>query len=92
MKTIELGDLVRDKVTGFSGVVTAKTQFLSGCDRVSVQPTELKEGAVRSYETFDVLQLEILEKSKVVIEQRVVEDRTGGPRPDMNIRPGQLDR
>jgi hypothetical protein len=91
-QTIELGDLVKDKVTGFTGIVSAYSRFLSGCDRVSVQPRDLKDGGVRMTEAFDILQLEIVEKAAVIVETRAVVDRTGGPRPDVTQRPGAVSR
>jgi len=33
-----LGDEVRHKVTGFTGIVTAHAKHLSGCDRLRVEP------------------------------------------------------
>ena len=72
-KTVEIGDLVKDRVTGFTGIVTAYTKFLSGCDRVGVQPRDLKEGGIRMSEAFDILQLEILEKGAVIVEPKIVE-------------------
>lgn len=83
---VEIGDLVKDRVTGFTGIVTVMSKFLAGCDRCSVQPIELEKGSTRPSEGFDVLQLEILEKQKVVIEPRIIETKkgsrkteTGGP-------------
>lgn len=35
---IELGDEVVDNITGFKGTVVAITKWISGCDRVNVQP------------------------------------------------------
>jgi hypothetical protein len=40
----ELGTRVRDKVTGVTGVITGRTEWLYGCIRYTVQPTELKDG------------------------------------------------
>ena len=79
---ITIGDTVRDKITGFEGVVIAYTRWLSGCDRVTVQPRALKDGGVRMSEGFDVLQVELVEKGSVVIDEREEEKKTGGPRPE----------
>lgn len=77
---IELGDLVRDKVTGFAGVVTGYYSFLSGCDQCRVQPRELSDkGNIQMTEQFDVLQLELVEKAVVVIDARPKSKRSGGP-------------
>ena len=39
-----LGFTVKDIITGFTGVVTAKTVWLNGCIRYGVQSRELKDG------------------------------------------------
>jgi hypothetical protein len=49
----ELGDIVKDKVTGFSGVVTGRCDHISGCDTFGVQPRELKDGAPHDQKWFD---------------------------------------
>ncbi len=77
-KTINLGDTVKDSITGFKGIVVAKTDWITGCTRVVVQPETLtKEGAVKPSETFDEPIL-VLIKSKKPLKV----DRTkGGPTP-----------
>lgn len=83
MTPVDLGDLVRDRVTGFEGIVTGMTRWLTGCDRAVVQSRVLHEGRPQMSESFDVMQLEILEKCVIQIEPQVTETatRTGGPRP-----------
>ena len=79
MKTINLGDRVKDKVTGFAGIVTAKTEWLNGCVRLTVQPEKLeKDGKVKDGMSFDIEQLELVKSSAV----RVQPQYTGGPRPE----------
>lgn len=38
MSKINLGDKVKDSVTGFSGIAIGRTTWLHGCDRITVQP------------------------------------------------------
>ncbi len=45
MKKVELGTKVRDMVTGFVGVVTGRTEWLTGCATVGLQG-EVKDGKV----------------------------------------------
>ena len=56
----ELGKTGRDKITGFSGVLTARCEFLTGCNRYCVQPTELKDGKPIDSIYFDEAQIEIM--------------------------------
>lgn len=87
MKTdrIELGDLVRDTVTKFEGVVIGDTQWLHGCRRLTVQPRELdKDGKQRESQGFDEHQLVLVKKGVVPVTSPRVQEmpraaRTGGP-------------
>ena len=40
---IKLGDKVKDNITWFEGVATARAEYLNGCISVLVQPAKLKE-------------------------------------------------
>ena len=55
---IELGQEVRDKISGFTGVAVARCAWLYGCVRVSVFPKTLKDGVPIDVQTFDEDQLE----------------------------------
>lgn len=58
---IDLGDLVRDRVTGFEGVVVAITFWLNGCVRITIQPCQLTEkGTHPDSVTFDEHQIELV--------------------------------
>jgi len=71
----ELGDEVKDVITGYSGVVMHRTQWLHGCNTYGLQPRELdKDGAPVKREVFDEPGLK-LKKAKVAEASR----KTGGP-------------
>ncbi len=81
METIKLGDSAADIITGFEGVVVARTQWLMGCDRLTLQPRVVVEGKIPPTETFDVGQLK--RTGKGPLEPTVVTSRDrGGPRPE----------
>ena len=72
---IGLGARVRDKITGFKGIVTSRTQWLHNCNVYGVQPEGLdKDSKVPDRGHFDEPALELL-------EDEVVEPKrdTGGP-------------
>lgn len=69
-----LGDRVRDAITGFEGVVTLRSQWLNNCNTYGVQPTALKDGSPQERQPFDEPQLELVEV-KVAESHRA----TGGP-------------
>lgn len=86
---IECGDLVRDKVTGFQGIVTGVHRWITGCTTATVKPRELKDGKPIDGQAFDSPRLEVLAKGAVVLESTDPVDprRTGGPK-DHPVKPG----
>jgi len=89
MHRIDLGDKVRDIITGFEGVAIARSQWLVGCERISVQPQDLdKDGGVKPFQTFDEPQLEIIAKNAVIVPIAATPGgathaEKGGPRPEI---------
>ena len=74
---VTLGDEVKDKVTGFSGVAVARHMYLQGCNRISVQPPVDKDGKNQESCTFDEPQLIVITPQKVVAGEG--SDSVGGP-------------
>lgn len=61
--TIELGNLVRDRITGFVGVSIARTMWRNNMDRILIQPRGLNdEGQTVKSQSFDVCDVELVEK------------------------------
>jgi hypothetical protein len=75
--TLKLGDIAKDTITGFSGVVVARCDWLNGCVRMTIQPKGLKDSKPIEAQTFDVEQL-VLVKAK----QHPEGTRSGGPMPN----------
>lgn len=84
--SVNLGDKVKDSVTGLEGIVTGKTDYLNGCTRVHVQPQELKDGKPVDFSVFDEPQLEVIQRDAVKADRRPSGEKTGGPRPDTPTR------
>lgn len=58
---IQLGDRVKDRVTGFTGIVVARSEYLHGCRRVGVQPEKLeKDGKPPEAAWFDEPQVDLV--------------------------------
>lgn len=73
---INLGDRVRDRISGFEGIVSAKSEYLNGCVRILVDPESLEDsGKLIKGAWFDDVQIELVEKSVLEIEGRP----NGGP-------------
>jgi len=61
-----LGYKVKDKVTGFKGVIDSVSFDIYGCVQVCIKPKMQKDGEVPQGYWFDVTRLEIDQKSRVV--------------------------
>lgn len=84
--TMELGDRVKDRITGFMGIVVARTKWLNGCTRITIQPETLKDGNPIETQCFDEPQLELIEPDafKITYGKTGAQAPTsslGGPRP-----------
>ena len=98
MNRINLGDKVRDRVVGLSGIVTSRTEYLFGCVRIQVQP-QSKGGKAADSFTTDEPQVELV-KAGVITPIAPLEEtaRTHGDRPDsvarrdVSTRPGAVPR
>ena len=67
--TLRVGDSVIDPLTGFEGTITARTEYLFGCVRVTVESADLKDGKpVEAY--FDEQRLDVQKDSKVAANRR----------------------
>ena len=94
-KTPELGDRVKDRVTGFTGIVVCRAQWLNGCDRLGVQPEKLIDGKPGEIQHFDAPQCDVVKAAAHVpfaadAPERTAARRPGGPRQDPPTRrPGE---
>lgn len=88
---ILVGDVVRDTISGFEGVAVAKTQWLNGCVRITIQPRALHDGKPVDNYTFDVEQLELTSPrqrhSTESEPEPVMPSQTGGDRPSIGRNP-----
>ena len=72
---VDLGDFVKDTVSGFKGVAISKHIYLQGCNRITVQPPIKKNGELPKVESFDEPQLVVLKPKREIKRGR----RPGGP-------------
>jgi hypothetical protein len=77
--TIRLGQIVRDKVSGFKGVAVSEHTYLNGCSRFTIQPLVDKEGKLPDTQTFDEPQLEFVGESCLCLSPKKTDN--GGPMP-----------
>ena len=71
---IKLGDKVRCKVTGFTGIAVARTEFLNGCIQFNVLPKADKKTKMPEEIGIDEGSLELVNKPK----KKVIKRDTGG--------------
>ena len=82
---LDLGDLVKDKVTSFEGVVAARTDHITGCDTYTVLPRSLdSKGDVAEGRWFDDGRLKLLKSKVITIEE--VESESGNGAVDTNLK------
>lgn len=81
-----LGDVLKDRLTGLTGVAVNRSEHLFGCARYWLQPREIKDGKTVDGQWFDEDSLELVEAGVVQRKHyRVYEAdtaplrRTGGP-------------
>ena len=80
---INLGDRVKDKVTGFVGIAIGRTEWLNGCTRITVQPEKLIGGKIVDTSCFDEPQLVVVKAKQVDVGPK----DTGGPIPKQTRGP-----
>lgn len=77
MFKFDLGARVSDVITGFKGVVTARTEWLNGCKRYVVQSEKLDKDNKPVDLALDEEQMKVVGKPVVTVISRP----GGGPRP-----------
>ncbi len=79
---VELGQKVRDKLTGLEGTAIGRTEWLYGCVRITIQPKGVKDGKPFDAWVTDEPQCEVLDNKKAPKAKP-----RHGPRPDAMRRP-----
>lgn len=75
----ELGQRVKDKITGFQGIVAARTEHLNRCWSYDVQAEVVKkdDGASGAFESFQSNRLELVDNGIIQTPKEVKQRRTG---------------
>ena len=75
MITIELGDKVRDRVSGLEGIAVTKLEYMNGCIQYSVT-AKIKKGETEiTTWNIDQEQIEVMSQKKVKVKRKP----SGGP-------------
>lgn len=87
----KLGDIVKDRHTGFEGLAVARTDWLYGCTRVGIECKELsKDGEPIQPQWFDIQRVILVKKQVVenLLHDALKEasEPPGGPKADPSRR------
>lgn len=80
---VQLGDKARCLITGFEGICTARTDYLTGCTRISLMPPMGKDGKLNESQYFDEPMCVVVKAGVVKIpgdQMTPAAKRNGGPR------------
>jgi len=78
--TFNLGDELKDEVTGFSGIVVGITKYATGCVHYGLQTRSLNNAIPVEWQWFDESRL--LRVKENVVKFRVKENETSGNFPN----------
>lgn len=86
---INLGDRVKERISGMKGIVIGKTEWLYGCLRLTIQPEDSKDGKPVESFCVDEPQCELVKVGVIQPQQRTPDAapvRRHGPREDVKPR------
>jgi len=66
-KDVEIGDRVRDKLTGFVGIAYGRWECMTGCVIFDVYPPMKEDGTVPDSKWVDEARCEVLEEQAVTV-------------------------
>ena len=70
------GITVKDKLTGFKGIIVGQARYLTGCDQYALQ-AEMKDGDIKDSKWFDEGRLETVKGAKKFTEEDVKGEKNG---------------
>lgn len=74
-----LGDRVKDTVSGLTGILTSRSEHLYGCNRYWVQPQEVKDGKPVDGCWLDEAAIQIIDAQAITPTRYRVVDETKEP-------------
>lgn len=72
---IKLGKKAKDKVTGFTGIIIGRIEYLFGCNQYGLAP-EASEGVVKDTNWFDEGRIEVIGQG--IAPEEVTTAKPGG--------------
>lgn len=62
------GRKVKDRITGFTGVVTGVVNYISGCNQALIAPPVGADGKLPDSQWFDVQRLEVVSDETITLD------------------------
>jgi len=85
---IKLGDLVKDLITGFTGIASSRTEHLFGCVHIGITSNRMdKDGVPVGVMNFDEQRVVRIDKRDIVVSPDSTA-KSGGPVPGTAVRMG----
>ena len=75
-----LGEILKDNVTGFKGAVMARSDYFTGCRHYGLQAQTLKDGKPLDWEWIDEVRLIRMKNAKKILPEPTKDN--GGPAPN----------
>jgi len=79
MINIKLGDKVKDTITGFTGIATARINYIYKCVQIQITGKKGKEDSAPS-EWFDEAGIVVVKKNAIKKKKEAKVKSTGGPK------------
>lgn len=82
---LNLGDRVKDRITGLTGILVGRTEWIYGCSRVGIQPESTTDGKPVEAQWFDEAGVKLVKAAAYQPLQPVMTPQaepfkpTGGP-------------
>lgn len=78
---MQIGDKIRDRVNGFTGIAVGMTEYINGCRQFLLKPTKLKDDKPVEGQWIDEQHLEVVSEQELrnPFAAPVTAARAGGP-------------
>jgi hypothetical protein len=75
----DLGQTLKDTITGYEGVVYSRSQWWNGCNTYGIKSRELKDGKPMDSVHFDEPQLKLVLEKHLMNPEATPSKKPGGP-------------
>ena len=73
-----LGSEIKDKITGYKGIIRSRTEYLTGCNVYGCQSIKMKDNKPDDWVHFDEGSLILVKDKKVSFNEDIIPSTKGG--------------